>query len=170
MNPPFTRPTGHESEKIGVRNPMFAAFAADDATQKLMAKAAAKLSAGTNYHGNAGEGAIFLALADRKLKNGGTLALVLPLSLMLGEAWEESRKLLARTYDDLIFVTNAGVSGADVSFSSDTDMGECLIIGRRNGTGSKRATFVTLHRRPDTTMTGTNVGLQVRKLRSAGLK
>lgn len=169
MNPPFTRPTGHEAGKIGVRNPMFAAFATDDATQKIMGKVGAKLSAGTNYHGNAGEGSIFLALADKKLKVGGTLAMVLPLSLMLGEAWEASRQLLVDRYEDLILVTNAGIGGRDMSFSSDTDMGECLVVGRRGGS-TKRATFVTLNERPDTTMTGANIANQIRHLVSVGQK
>lgn len=163
MNPPFTRPTGHEGEKIGIRNPMFAAFQADNAAQKLMAKAAVRLSDGTSYHGNAGEGSIFLVLADRKLKQGGTLAMVLPLSFMLGDAWEKSRALVTSRYCDLILVTNAGLHGSDVSFSSDTGMGECLLVGRKNSNGSKRATFVTLNERPDSTMSGNNIAAQIQR-------
>jgi hypothetical protein len=168
MNAPFTRPTGHESEKIGIRNPMFAAFATDDDTQKLMAKAAAKLSKGTNYHGNAGEASIFVALAHRKLKDGGIMAIVLPISFMLGDSWEATRKLFATNYTDLIFVTNAGAGGADVSFSFDTDMGECLVIGQKSAAGSERATFVTLNERPDSTMSGSNVAVKIRHAISSG--
>lgn len=168
MNPPFTRPTGHESGKIGVRNPMFAAFATDDATQRLMAKAAAQLSGGTNYHGNAGEASIFVALSHRKLKIGGTLAMVLPLSFMLGDSWSATRKLISDNYANLIFITNAGVGGADVSFSSDTDMGECLVIGKKRKQGSKRATFVTLNERPDSTMSGANTAGKIRQLIKIG--
>ncbi|RUM95414.1 hypothetical protein EET67_23300 [Pseudaminobacter arsenicus] len=168
MNPPFTRPTGHESDKIGVRNPMFAAFQTDDETQKLMAKAAAKLSAGTNYHGNAGEASLFVALADRKLKEGGTLAMVLPLSFMLGDSWAETRALVTRNYSDLILVTNAGVGGTDVSFSSDTGMAECLLVGVKRKSGARRATFVTLNERPDTTMSGTNIAVQIQKAIETG--
>lgn len=161
MNPPFTRPTGHESDKIGIRNPMFAAFSSDNETQKLMAKKAVKLAAGTNYHGNAGEASIFLALAHRKLRNGGTIAMVLPLSFMLGESWEMSRALIKDCYGDLVFVTNAGAGGSDVSFSSDTDMGECLLIGRKGVGPSSRATFVTLNERPDTTMSGSGIAVSI---------
>lgn len=39
MNPPFTRPTGQEGKKIGVPNPMFAAFGAAKSDQKEMGKA-----------------------------------------------------------------------------------------------------------------------------------
>ena len=39
---------------------------------------------GTCYHGNAGIASAFAALAHRKLKRGGVLALVLPLSAAAG--------------------------------------------------------------------------------------
>jgi hypothetical protein len=161
MNPPFTRPTGHEGEKIGVRNPMFAAFQADTATQKLMAKAAETLTANTSYHGNAGEASAFLVIAHRKLKVGGTLAMVLPLSFMLGEAWADSRDLITKNYKNLILITNAGLGGTDVSFSSDTDMGECLLVGEKATERSDRAFFVTLNERPDTTLSGTNTATNI---------
>src|SRR4051794_35558894 len=94
MNPPFTRATGQEGSKKGIPNPMFAAFAASKEDQALMAKAIKTMTRGTSAHGNAGEASIFLALADRKLEVGGTLALVMPLWLMAGEAGEKSRRLL----------------------------------------------------------------------------
>lgn len=43
MNPPFTRPTGQEANKLGVPNPMFAAFGAGKTEQKDMSKALADL-------------------------------------------------------------------------------------------------------------------------------
>src|SRR5215207_1758707 len=76
MNPPFTRDVGHEGSKIGVRNPMFAAFSASAEEQRLMSEATKRLTAGTSAHGNAGEASIFLVLADCKLKPEGMLALV----------------------------------------------------------------------------------------------
>lgn len=171
MNPPFTRPTGHESDKIGVRNPMFAAFATDDETQKLMAESAKKLAAGTNYHGNAGEASAFVALSHRKLKDGGTVGMVLPLSFMLGDSWSATRKLFVDNYSSLVFITNAGVGGRPLSFSSDTDIGECLVVGKKRKRGSKRATFVTVNERPDTTMAGMNTASRIRQLiKAAGLR
>ena len=47
INPPFTRATGHEGKKIGIRNPMFAAFQADDKTQKMMGNVLKHLTANT---------------------------------------------------------------------------------------------------------------------------
>ncbi len=170
MNPPFTRDTGHEGEKIGVPNPMFAAFGSQEEEQKEMAKAAQRLLQGTSAHGNAGEASAFLVLADRKLKDGGTLAMVMPLSLLSGEAWEESRKLLRKSYDDLILISIAGSKDNELSFSADTGMGECLVIGRKTGKKSGRATFVVLNERPSSTMTGLITAVQIRRLQESKLR
>lgn len=164
MNPPFTRATGHEGKKIGVPNPMFAAFSSSKEEQRLMGKATSQLTKGTSAHGNAGEASIFLVLADRKLKLGGILALVMPLSLVSGDAWEKSRALLAKRYADLVLVSIAGADDADLSFSADTGMGECLVAGRKDKKGSKRATFVILNERPHFPMVGASVATQIHRL------
>ncbi|MCH7519473.1 MAG: hypothetical protein IH964_10670 [Candidatus Dadabacteria bacterium] len=164
MNPPFTRATGHEGQKVGVPNPMFAAFSMSAEEQRLMGKTIKRLTEGTSAHGNAGEASIFLVLADRKLKEDGVLALVMPLSLMSGEAWERSRTLLAKNYSDLVLVSIAGVDGAELSFSADTGMGECLIVGRKGKSGSKRATFIILNERPGFPLLGASAAWQIRQL------
>lgn len=164
MNPPFTRPTGHEGKKIGIHNPMFAAFSSSDEEQRLMGNATKKLTAGTNAGGNAGEASIFLLLADRKLKTSGVLALVMPLSLMLGDSWKHSRALLSKNYSNIVLVSIAGAEGADLSFSADTDIGECLVTGRKSSTGSKRATFVVLNERPAYPLFGASTAKQIHRL------
>jgi len=164
MNPPFTRATGHEGSKIGVPNPMFAAFGSSAEEQRLMAKATKRLTDGTSAHGNAGEASIFLVLADRKLKLGGVLALVMPLSLISGEAWEDSRVLLRNHYSDLVLISIAGMDGAEMSFSADTDIGECLVVGRKSKTGSKRAKFVILNERPAFPLLGASAAEQIHRL------
>jgi hypothetical protein len=172
MNPPFTRDTGHEGRKVGVPNPMFAAFGSEEEEQKEMAKAAQRLLRGTSAHGNAGEASAFFVLADRKLKTGGTLAMVMPLSLMSGEAWEESRQVLRKSYDEIILVSIASAGHDDMSFSADTGMAECLIIGRKVGKGSKwpRATFVVLNERPSSPMAGSIAAIQIRRLQGGKLR
>ena len=164
MNPPFVRATGHEGKKIGVPNPMFAAFNSDAEEQRQMAKATKRLTDGTSAHGNAGEASIFLVLADRKLKPESTLALVMPLSLMSGNSWEGSRLLLAKSYRDLVLVSIAGAADKEMSFSADTDMGECLVVGHKAAGGSTRATFVALNERPQFPMLGASVATQIRRL------
>jgi hypothetical protein len=167
MNPPFVRPTGHEGKKIGVPVPMFAAFSSSDEEQYMMSKAMKKVTKGTNYHGNAGEASAFLAIGDFKLKPGGTLALVMPLSLMPGDAWEASRELLAKRYSGLIVASIAGHGSEEMSFSADTGMGECLVVGRKDASGSSRATFIVLKERPTSTLVGYSLATQIRRLINA---
>lgn len=164
MNPPFTRATGNESSKISVPNPMFAAFSTTEEDQKAMGAATRRLTKGTSAHGNAGEALIFLVLADRKLKPEGMLALVMPLSLMSGDAWANSRTLLAEQYSELIIVSITGEDSGGLSFSADTGMGECLVLGRKTGTPSDRATFVVLKERPAFPMLGASIAHEVKCL------
>ncbi|MEX1187515.1 MAG: hypothetical protein WEA80_13090 [Gemmatimonadaceae bacterium] len=167
MNPPFTRATGHEGEKVGVPNPMFAAFSSTKEEQRLMGEATKRLTEGTSAHGNAGEASIFLVLADRKLKQNGALGLVMPLSLMSGDAWEDSRNLLKRNYADLVLVSIAGGQSEEMSFSADTHMGECLVAARKSKAGSARATFVVLAARPESAFVGAATAKQIRGLVNA---
>ena len=148
MNPPFTRATNHEGGHADIPNPMFAAFGSSAEEQTAMSDAARKLTKGTVAHGNAGEASTFLALADRKLARDGMLALVMPLSLMTGASWEKSRARLAESYANLIVISIAGSDNRAPSFSADTSMGECLIIGKRNGIRQTRATFIVLETSP----------------------
>jgi hypothetical protein len=169
MNPPFTRATVHEADRLKVPNPMFAAFAATAEEQHLMGEATKRLTAGTSAHGNAGEASIFLALAHRKVKAGGTLALVMPLSLMSGEAWEASRAMLAKDYSDLVLISIAGYGDDQISFSADTDMGECLLVGRKTGIRSSRATFIVLKERPAYPLLGATTAKQICSLIGSGV-
>ncbi len=164
MNPPFTRATNHEHKNPNAPNPMFAAFGSSAEEQKLMGKAAEKLTRGTSAHGNAGEASIFLALGDRKLKPGGTLALVMPLTLLSGSSWEDSRQLLYKDYSGLVLISIAGIDDADTSFSADTDMGECLVIGRKLNSDAKRATFIILNKPPAYSLLGAAVAEQISRL------
>ena len=150
MNPPFTRNTGQEGEHIGTSNRAFAAFNASDADQKDMGKRLDRLKSGTCYHGNAGIASAFAALADRKLKPGGVLALVLPLSAVSGLSWQNFRQMIASGYADLS-VLSIAANGDDMSFSSDTGMAECLVIARRIAASERPSigsAFVSLSGRP----------------------
>lgn len=138
MNPPFTRPTGQEGKKVGVPNPMFAAFSAEHDEQREMKQAfdalLKKLTGEHCYDGQAGEASAFIELAHRKLKPGGHLGLITPLSLMSGEAWGAARRKLAAHYDDVILLTLAGKRLKEMSFSADTGMGEAMTLGEKRET------------------------------------
>ena len=150
MNPPFTRATNHEGAHADITNPAFAAFDATDEDQSEMGKRATKLARKTCSHGNAGIASTFAALAHKKVKLGGVLALVLPLSAASGLSWEKLRKMIARDYTDVTVVSIAA-NGNDMSFSSDTGMAECLVIARRlrvDETPNDTYRLISLSRRP----------------------
>ena len=150
MNPPFTRATNHEGAHADITNPAFAAFDATRVDQRAMGARANKLAKNTCYHGNAGIASAFAALAHKKLKPGGVLALVLPLSVASGSAWEGLRKMLARSYTDMT-VLSIAANGRDMSFSSDTGMAECLVVARRRNVDEPPdddVRFISLSRRP----------------------
>ena len=151
MNPPFTRNTNKSASRANTFAPAFAAFDASDEDQRNMAKRMSKLSKDTCYHGHAGMGSAFTALADRKLKPGGVLAMVLPLSTSAGFAWEGFRNLLTTDYADLTVLSIASEDDDDLSFSADTGMAECLVIACKvdaNTSTSDRAHFTSLGNRP----------------------
>ena len=150
MNPPFTRATNHEGAHADVTNPAFAAFNATREDQTRMGSRINQLGRDSCYHGNAGIASAFSALGHRKLKQGGVLAMVLPLSAAAGLSWQKFRETLARDYTDLM-VFSIAANGRNMSFSSDTGMAECLVIARRLGRradSERRGRFVSLSARP----------------------
>ena len=151
MNPPFTRATNHEGAHADVRNPAFAAFGATEDDMKAMGKRLNQKGRGTAYHGNAGIASAFAALADSKLKQGGVLALVLPLSAAVGLSWTNFRRMLARDYANLNVLSIAASDNDDLSFSADTGMAECLVVARKRRYSEPRAArvhFTSLAHRP----------------------
>ncbi len=150
MNPPFTRNTTNEAQYANTFNAAFAAFGTSDQEQREMGKRLEAFKAGTCYHGNAGIASAFAALAHRKLKPGGVLALVLPLSAASGLSWKDFRAMLKADYTDLT-VLSIATDGKEMSFSSDTGMAECLVIARKCKAGilpGNRGSFASLRRRP----------------------
>ena len=151
MNPPFTRNTTNEGQYANTFNAAFAAFEASDQDQRDMGKRMDILKTGTCYHGNAGIASAFAALAHKKLKPGGVLALVLPLAAAAGSSWQGFREMLAKNYIDLTVVSIAASENDHLSFSADTGMAECLIIARKcrpSESPDRRVQLASLSRRP----------------------
>ncbi len=151
MNPPFTRATNHEGAHADITNPAFAAFGATDEDQSAMGKRANKLAKDTCSHGNAGIASTFAALGHKKLKPGGVLALVLPLSATAGLSWESFRQMLADHYNELTVLSISGADNDALSFSSDTGMAECLIVARRLKVDERldeATSFISLSHKP----------------------
>ena len=148
MNPPFTSNTKHYDADDGVLNAAFAAFDFSESVQKRMAARMRRLTRDTAYHGHAGLGSAFASLAHHKLKPGGVIALVLPLTLVNGSSWQKFRELMSTEYTDLVVVSTSANSD-DISFSADTGMAECLVVGQKAVVDSpSRARFASLSRRP----------------------
>jgi surface antigen len=165
MNPPFTRSTNHEGRRADIPNPMFAAFETSVAEQKAMSKILPKLTQGTCYSGNAGQATAFVALANRKLKPGGTLAMVLPLGLLGGTDWDKPRALLRQEYSGLSVITIAAPRDIDSSFSADTGMAECLVIATKTSADIKRGLFVSLLTSPSSQLEGAAIARAIRECR-----
>ena len=152
MNPPFTSNTSKEASHIGVFAPAFAAFGSADRDQRDMAKHLSRLKSDTCYHGHAGMASAFAALAHRKLKPGGILALVLPLTASAASSWRSFRQMLDDGYTQSMVLSIAAADNDDLSFSSDTGMAECLVIARKHklgGSTDERTLFASLANKPD---------------------
>ena len=153
MNPPFTRPgsdwEGEERAEDYIKH--FRGLSTGYVAQKDMAKSLSRKTKDTCYHGYAGIASAFAALAHKKLKRGGVLALVLPLSAVAGLSWQGFRKMLGAHYTELKVLTIAAADNDDLSFSSDTGLAECLVIARKlkpDESPQDRVHFTSLRRRP----------------------
>ena len=148
MNPPFTTNT-NEGKTEGVGNPAFAAFDTTPGTQKAM-RSSLRQKSGKDAISttNAGLAASFVDLALRKLRPGGVLAFVLPVTAMSGDAWTEVRHALEVSCDNVVLVSISAGGSFERSFSNDTGIAECLLIGRKRQASSSalsRPTFVSLN-------------------------
>ena len=160
MNPPFTRPTNHESTEVP--RPDFAGLDNDRQAQRLMGRRLKELREGLLRtdsvrrglsvlvgNGNAGLASYFVDLAHLKLKDGGVLALVLPFSVTAGRSWRKLRELLVMHYTDITVVTIAATGSTDRAFSADTGMADAVILATKNtGGGKDEALYVNLRHRP----------------------
>ena len=173
MNPPFTRPAGQEGDRIGVPIPAFAGFSTSKEEQKTMASRLAILSKKLDDpagHGSAGLASNFIDLADVKLRKGGILALILPMSFAQGKGWENSRRFLGERYTEIRIISIAAVRSHDKAFSADTGMGEVLVLakkghkgkpGRRVKDANPDVHWITLRRRPVQAMDAIRIAREI---------
>ena len=150
MNPPFTSNTKHRDAAGKVQNAAFAAFGASVDVQDEMADRLTDLAQGSHYHGHAGLGSAFAEIADKKVRPGGVIALLILFTAINGSSWAKFRRLIAEKYTDIDIISIAA-NGTDMSFSSDTGVAECMVIARRKTDQhrpTERAKFVSLRRRP----------------------
>ena len=170
MNPPFVRNTNHEGALQDVPLPAYAAFETPNNMQTAMAERERVLAGQSSANGNAGMASFFTELSHRKVRAGGRIAQVLPLSALSGGSWEGTRRQWREHYRDLIAVTIATGKSRDASFSSDTGIAECLIVATRNAEPSpaSRGVFVILTRRPASTHYGDLMAATVQRAIQSG--
>ena len=167
MNPPFTRPgadwEGDARSSDYVRQ--FRGLSNDLDTQRKMSEFARRCAQGTCAHGYAGLASYFVALADKMVKSDGTIALVLPLTVMQGTSWSKVRDLIRQEYGDVMVVSIATARSVDQSFSADTGMAEILLIARKSADARRdRGLFVSLRQRPRNEMEASEIARAITAL------
>lgn len=142
INPPFTRSAGG--------NLLFGSLPLQE--RKTLQKELSNIVRKPNIQANntAGLGAVFVAVADKVIKEGGILALVLPRSLLTGEAWKKTRELLNSNYwiKTVIVSHEPGRN----NFSENTSLSELLLIAQKTKTKEDKQTlWVHLWKNPTKT-------------------
>lgn len=122
-NPPYSRTRGGQS--------LFDVAGLSDAERKASQKRARHLGRRTCANLKAGLATFFLAKANGKLRVGGTMGFVLPLTAASALSYKATRKLIETRYRDVIALTVAGGATGEKSLSSDTGMSEMLLVATK---------------------------------------
>jgi len=163
MNPPFVRNTNHGGGRADPY-PAFSAFGIPVKIQKELASTNLALFRGTCAHGHAGIASNFVAIADAKLKPGGTMGFILPATVATGDSWRGVRGLISGGYDNVTLVGIRAGSDHESSFSADTGMSEVMLVARkRRGPpgGGPRMRIVVPDRAPKTPIEGVEFGRRI---------
>ena len=145
-NPPFTR-RGSDGGKGEALARVLSAPEDGPESQNAIARRTSELLRGTPANQMAGHGASFTVLADRMVKRGGRIALVLPVTALSGESWRGIREMLSSKYEVEFVVSSHDTQLRSMSY--DTAIAETLIVARRlrgNENPPQRGVFVNLRR------------------------
>ena len=168
QNPPFTRP-GSDSN-TDVPKSTFQGSDRPEQDQKLM-QAALKSKDTRVADGTNGFVSAFVDLADKKLRNGGTMGFILPLTVLRSPTTQKLRDLWATEYHNVVVITMAQSKAKDCTFSADTGMAECIIVATKGiGDNTGRGQFVCLTHKPQSALEAVEIanrinrGNKIRKL------
>lgn len=145
-NPPYTR-RGSDGGKEDAIARVFQLPEGDEESAKAIASHTSALLRGTPANQMAGHASSFTVLADRLVKRGGRVALVLPVTALSGESWRGIREMLASRYEVEFVISSHDPDMRSMSY--DTGIAETLIVARRLNEGespSRRGRFVNLWR------------------------
>lgn len=127
-NPPFTRRGGAPGKGKAIAR-VFSIPEGDEKSTKEIAKRTSALLKWTPANQIAGHASSFTVLADRMVKSGGRIALVLPATALFGVAWRQVREMLASRYEIEFVITSHDPDLLSMSF--DTGIAETLLVARR---------------------------------------
>ena len=155
MNPPFTRSVGD--------NLLFGNLPEQErqAMQRKLQSVTSRQNLSASI--TAGLGSVFIALADKYLKDGGRIALVLPRALLSGVAWQKTRDLFNANYHlEWVMVSH---EPDHWNFSENTDLSEVLMVARKRKSSDKkpseRVNCVNLWKQPRNSVEALTVARQL---------
>ena len=168
MNPPYagSKGTGGRKKSASTHGgQLFEAFGASEEERKRMVAKAEKLYRFAVCKHNSSAATFFADLADAKIKDGGMLGLILPMTAGMGSTWKGFRRMITESYGDVVVVSAPQGS----SFSADTGMGEIMVSARKTSS-SGRARFVSLDRVPESDLEAVYIGRVARQGRANKLE
>ena len=132
MNPPY-------SAKYGGRH-TFDVVGLSKSDRKACQERWGQLIKNTPANRSAGLAASFLELARRKVKQGGRIGFVLPITASYAESWRDIRKMIETEFEDVIAIAIAsGKEHADSAKSVDTDLVEMLLVATKRSLSVSRS-------------------------------
>ena len=131
MNPPYSRTRRGQSA--------FDIAGLTESNRKACQKRWGKLIKDEPANAKAGMAASFLALARRKIKPGGRIGFVLPLTAAFADTWTVTRQMIERNFIDVAaIVIAAGQALGNDALSADTKMEEMLLVATRRSESTER--------------------------------
>ena len=160
MNPPFLAEGADPNSRD--RKGVFVSKERSDAERKEMLKALRKKETRV-AHGKVPY-SHFVELADKKLRSGGQMGMILPATVFTGSSCQKIRQMWATEYHDVVVVTIAQKAGHDSAFSHDTGLAECMVVATRGiGENAGRAKFVSLSKRPDSLLSAQSLAVLIQR-------
>ena len=167
MNPPFTRVS--RAEDLDLRIPDRGNRTGVTKSElELINQKLGELRRNTGAGNGNGLAFYFGHLADRMVKPGGTIAMLMPASMLSGgggtpapsfrkgepQGWQVFRENITQNYRDVTVVGIAAYENQGSTFSDDTTIAEIMLTARKLlpwEAPTREACFVTLNRQPDST-------------------
>ena len=146
QNPPFVK---HSADaNTGIPKVVFQGSDRPEEETKAL-QAALKAKDTRVSHGIAGHGSRFVDLADKKLKSGGIMGVILPATILTSASMKKVRDMWATEYHNVLVITIARADVDECAFSADTKMAECIVVATKGlGDDTGHAKFVSLTQRP----------------------